>query len=282
MAARLARIPAARSSLAEFERASRCPVGELSTTAPATALLADRACEFAVIATSVAATAAWRQHRGGLDGVLGFSIGVYAALEAAGVVRLEQIVAMIDVVLEASRDLEGKFEMAAITGVPRDELELACRRAGTEVAAEVTAVQFLVAGPRAAMALLELGFAERALRWRSLPVRWPVHTSYMRPVAEALERARSAIGPFSEPRVPIYATSRQPRVETAAGAWKLITGQMWQPQSLRRALLAAMEDGFSDAVELGPGETMRRALRWTCRDRVATEAVPWGRLEGRA
>lgn len=281
MAAGLGEMSAARASLDQFERVSGCPVGELAITASGPELRADRACELAMIATSVAATAAWRKIDGRVDGVLGFSIGAYAALEAAKVVRLDQIVAMIDIVLEASRALEGRFEMAALTGVPRKELELACRRAGTEVAAEITAAQFLVAGPRPSMALLELGLAHRSLRWKTLPVRWPVHTSYMKPVSAALEQARGEIGPLMAPRVPVYATSTQGRIETAEDAWKLITGQMWQPQSLPRALRAAMRDGFTQAVELGPGETLRRALRWTCRDRIATKPVPWENLEGR-
>lgn len=246
----------------------------MACEAPDQVLKTDRNLEIATVATQMAAAAAYAERGGTLGGTLGFSIGAYAALASAGVIGVEQIVAMIDSVLDGCFALRGSFGMSAVIGLPHDVVEAQCRRGGVEVAGRLAPGQTLVAGPARDLASFRDAVGSRALRVVVLDVRWPLHTSHMEPAARRLESIRARLGPFGTPRVPVYSLYHGASIHSVDQAWELLVGHLCHEQRLDLAFGACAADGFRQFVELGPGETLSGAARWVMRD--ASIVTPHG------
>jgi acyl transferase domain-containing protein len=221
------------------------------------------------VATQAAALAAFGERGGEVGGALGFSIGAYAALLCAGVTSVDQTVTMIDAVLDGCRSLaERPFAMAAVSGVAAPDAAAAAEAAGAALAAVITPAQTLLAGPQAAVARAVAGLAARALRVTTLEVRWPLHTAWMAPARDRLAAARPGLGDLREPALAVYSALHGRRLHSAGECWELLTGHLTAVQRFDAAFAAARNDGFAHCVELGPGGTLTRAVRWLARDEV--------------
>jgi acyl transferase domain-containing protein len=269
MARPFAASPAARAVFEEFSDHSGIDVFSLALDADEATLLGDRHWELATVATEAAALAALREQGGEVNGALGFSIGAYVALLCAGVTSVVQTVTMIDAVLDGCRSLAGgPFAMAAVSGVTAPEAAAAAEAAGAALAAVITPSQTLLAGPQAAVGRAVAGLATRALRIQTLDVRWPLHTAWMGPARERLTGVRASLGGFHEPARTVYSALHGRRLDGAEECWELLTGHLTAVQRFDVAFAAARADGFARCVELGPGGTLTRAVRWLARDEV--------------
>jgi len=265
---------AANATIAAFASLTGLDVAHLVCRAGEGELFAERAWEVAVVACEAAAAEAYAEQGGVLEGVLGFSIGAYAALHAAGAVTIDQIVTMIDIVLEASRRLPARYGMAAVTGVATEEVEAACAPGKAEVAATIVPGQLLVAGERRSVEALVRALAPRALRVQALAVPWPLHTSLMAPVAASLEAARYRVGELRPLRRRVYSALHGRAIGSPDEVWALVTQHLWRPQRLDAAILSARADGFRRCVELGPGSTVGRAVRWIAQREISVTSFP--------
>ena len=142
----------------------------------------------AILLTSVAyLRALWK--RGLLpdaDYVAGHSLGEYAALVAAGSLAFEDALRLVRRRGELMQE-HGAGAMAAILGLPAEDVTAIARDAGVEVANFNTPVQTTVSGRlpavERAIALAKERGAKRALL---LPVSAAFHSTLMAPVAEAM------------------------------------------------------------------------------------------------
>jgi pimaricinolide synthase PimS1 len=205
---------------------------------------------------------------------LGFSIGAYAALVGAGAVTIGQVVRMIDIVLEASLGLLGHFAMLAVIGAPAEALERLYRPGAVELAAVIAPGQFLIAGREDAVRELGERVEHVALKVKALSVRWPLHTSLMKPVASELERRREEVGQLRPLRHPVYSALHGGRIESPQEAWRLLVEHLFLCQRFDRAFQAARDQGVARYVQLGPGGTLERAVRWLDRGEVEVETFP--------
>ena len=270
----LADDPAAQRVFAEFAVVSGLEIERLVVDAAESELLADRAWELAVVATEIAAFEAFREKGRVVSGALGFSIGAYAALRNAGMVDVSQVVAMVDSVLEACLALPGSYGMAAVTGPSRERVEKDCCPGVVEIAAVLGEGQVVVAGELEATERLCAGISRVALRVTRLPVRWPLHTTLMTPVAAALERRRRALGCLRPLRHPVYSGLDGSRITTPSEGWDLLVRHLVQPQRLDLAIPAVLEAGAAGFVELGPAATLARAVRRFSGSAAAVELFP--------
>lgn len=270
----LADNPAAKRVLAEFSGASGEDISRLVLEAGESELHSDRAWELAVVATEVAAFEAFCAEGRVVSGALGFSIGAYAALLGAGMFKVHQVVTMIDIVLEASRRLPGRYAMVAITGPSIDEVGELCRSGAVEVSSVLGQGPVIVAGDLAATERLVEKISPFALRVTHLPVRWPLHTTLMEPVATALDRGRRSVGRLRPLRHPVYSGLDGSRLTTPSEAWNLLVQHLVRPQRFDLALPAALADGFGRMVELGPGTTLARAGRGLGGPSLTVESFP--------
>jgi malonyl CoA-acyl carrier protein transacylase len=198
----------------------------LACTAGEDELYCHRHWELGVVATEAAAPELWRSAGHDVAASLGFSISAYAAVLAAGTVNLAQVVGMIDTVLEAPLRLQGRFSMLAVAGAPIEEVTALCRAGEVELAAVIVPGQLLIAGEESAVAEFAEAVAPVALRVKPPSVLWPLHTSLMGPVAEALERQHGLTGQLRLFRHPVYSAVHAGRLSAPAVPWS-VPGASW-------------------------------------------------------
>ncbi|MGE5235553.1 MAG: ACP S-malonyltransferase [Acidobacteriota bacterium] len=281
MASSLVVHPVGQEVFAEFSRASGIDVARLAAEADRDELQMDRHWELATLACELAAARSYVADGGGYDGALGFSIGAYVALASAGMIGIRQIVAMTDIVLEASRRLSGRYAMIAVLGLPHDTVMAMTKPGEVELAAVITPSHTLVAGEDAAVRRFAAQAAAIALKVTWLDVRWPLHTSLMRSVSDALAAGRGVVGELGPLRHPVYSLHHCGAIGRPELGWELLVEHLCHPLRLDLALAEACHDGVRRCVELGPGTTLSRAVGWLTRGELSCQA-PWSHPDPRA
>jgi len=187
----------------------------------------------------------------------GHSLGEYTALTATGALGLLEGVALVATRADAMHEagLASPGTMAAILGLDDDQVEIACRRADSDVwvanfnAPGQVVIAGSVAGVSAAGVIAkELG----AKRVMSLPVSGAFHTPFM---ASARDRLREAIS-LAAPRdteVPIISNVDALAHDKGSDWSSLLSAQLSSPVRWKHCLLTMAELGVTGFVELGPG-----------------------------
>jgi [acyl-carrier-protein] S-malonyltransferase len=212
----------------------------------------------ALVATSLAVLAAVRARGIKPDFVVGHSVGEFAALAAAGALKVEEAVALVRerglAMAEAARSHPGS--MAAILGLDDEVVERICRRILNVWPANYNCPgQIVVSGEHAAVdeacATAEEEGARRAVRLR---VSGAFHSPL---VARAADRLRPALDRvrFSEPTAPFMSTVTA-RVESARRMAPLLVDQLTAPVRFTQAAQALIKDGAQTFVEVGPGDVL--------------------------
>lgn len=187
----------------------------------------------------------------------GHSLGEYTALTATGALGLLEGVALVATRADAMHEagLASPGTMAAILGLDDDQVEIACRRADSDVwVANFNAPgQVVIAGSvsgvsAAGVIAKELG----AKRVMSLPVSGAFHTPFM---ASARDRLREAIS-LAAPRdteVPIISNVDALAHDIGSDWSSLLSAQLSSPVRWKHCLLTMADLGVTGFVELGPG-----------------------------
>ena len=212
----------------------------------------------ALVATSLAVLAAIRERGIKPDFVVGHSVGEFAALAAAGVLRFEEAVVLVRerglAMAEAARKNPGS--MAAILGLDDEVVERICRRILNVWPANYNCPgQIVVSGENPAIdeacAEAEREGARRAIKLR---VSGAFHSPL---VARAADRLRPALDrvKFAEPASPFMSTVTA-RVESAKRMGPLLVEQLTAPVRFTQATQALMMEGVHTFVEVGPGNVL--------------------------
>jgi [acyl-carrier-protein] S-malonyltransferase len=212
----------------------------------------------ALVATSLAVLAAIRERGIKPDFVVGHSVGEFAALAAAGALRVEEAVALVRerglAMAEAARTNPGS--MAAILGLDDEVVERICRRILNVWPANYNCPgQIVVSGENAAVTeaclIAEQEGARRAVKLR---VSGAFHSPL---VARAADRLRPALDrvKFAEPAAPFMSTVTA-RVESAKRMAPLLVEQLTAPVRFTQAAQALIREGAHTFVEVGPGNVL--------------------------
>jgi [acyl-carrier-protein] S-malonyltransferase len=212
----------------------------------------------ALVATSLAVLAALRARGIKPDFVVGHSVGEFAALAAAGALKVEEAVALVRerglAMAEAARRHPGS--MAAILGLDDEVVERICRRIVNVWPANYNCPgQIVVSGENLAVdeacAIAEEEGARRAVRLR---VSGAFHSPL---VARAADRLRPALDrvKFAEPTAPFMSTVTA-RIESAKRMAPLLVEQLTAPVRFTQAAQALIKDGAQTFVEVGPGNVL--------------------------
>lgn len=212
-----------------------------------------------VLAADLAAYAAITENEIKPDTVAGFSLGEYAALVAAGVIRIEDVFPVVQKRADYMQDAVpvGEGAMAAVMKLSEKEVRELCDSVEGYVApANYNCPgQIVVSGENQAVdKLLELT-KERKIRAMKLAVSAPFHCEMMNPAAENLRGPLNEIE-FSVPSVPVYMNVDANAEEDPINIREKLLLQAKSPVRWEDTLKNMFEAGIDTFIELGPGKTL--------------------------
>ena len=203
------------------------------------------------------------------EAACGLSLGEYGALYAAGVFTTKQYIDVLrfrgKAMMEASKGVESA--MSAILGCDSTIISKVCERARSgyvTVANYNCPGQTVICGEEIAVAEVEeklrnLG-ARRCVR---LQVSGPFHTLYMNAAGDALESCLRDME-LQKPSIPVAMNATGTFAEEK-NIKELLVRQVESSVVLEQDLEALLDRGYSDFVEIGPGNTMAGFLKKTAR-----------------
>ena len=209
----------------------------------------------------------------------GHSLGEYTALTATGALGFDDGVRLVveraEAMHEAGQNNPGT--MSAILGLDDELVEVACRRADSDVwVANFNAPgQVVIAGSaegvaRAVVIAKELG-AKKAM---SLPVSGAFHTPYMTPARERLREAIAAAQP-RDTEVPIVSNVDAIAHDHGDEWTSLLSAQLSSPVRWKHCLLTLADLGVTGFAELGPGGVLTGMAKRTIEgSRTISVATP--------
>ena len=222
----------------------------------------------ALVATSLAVLAAIRSRGIKPDFVIGHSVGEFAALAAAGALKVEEAIGLVRerglAMAEAAKTNPGS--MAAILGLDDEVVERICRRILNVWPANYNCPgQVVVSGENPAVdQACEAAEIEGARRAVKLRVSGAFHSPL---VARAADRLRPALDrvKFSEPSAPFMSTVTA-RIENAKRAGPLLVEQLTAPVRFTQAAQELVREGVHTFVEVGPGNVLSGLVKRIDRD----------------
>src|SRR3954470_4395723 len=187
----------------------------------------------------------------------GHSLGEYTALTATGALGFDEGVRLVCERADAMHQagVENPGTMAAVLGLDDDQVEVACRRADSDVwVANFNAPgQVVIAGsPEGVAAAGAVAKELGAKKVMPLPVSGAFHTPFMTP---ARDRLRKAIAEADPRDTDIPVVSNVDALPHARGdEWSsLLSAQLTSPVRWKHCLLKLEDLGVTDYIELGPG-----------------------------
>lgn len=244
------------------------PLSKLISEGPDTDLNLTVNTQPALLATSYAVFAAWREAGGPMPVMTaGHSLGEYTALTAAGVFSIEDAVRLVRFRASAMQSAVpvGVGGMAAVLGLEDAAVVELCGQASQgEVVQAVNfncAGQVVIAGHKAAVErACALALEKGAKRAVPLAVSSPFHSSLLEPAAQALagELART---PMKEPAIDVVANvdavcHRSVEEIRASLARQAASAVLWTDCVRRMS-----EAGVTHIVECGPGRVLAGLIR---------------------
>jgi len=190
----------------------------------------------------------------------GHSLGEYTALTATGALGFDDGVRLVceraDAMHIAGNENPGT--MAAVLGLDDDLVEVACRRADSDVwVANFNAPgQIVIAGSPAGVAAAGLIAKELgAKKVMPLQVSGAFHTPFMTPARERLRKAIADATP-RDTEVPVISNVDALAHDAGADWSSLLSAQLSSPVRWKHCLLTLASLGVTDFVELGPGAVL--------------------------
>jgi [acyl-carrier-protein] S-malonyltransferase len=187
----------------------------------------------------------------------GHSLGEYTALTATGALGFDEGVRLVSERADAMHHAghENPGTMAAVLGLDDDQVEVACRRADSDVwVANFNAPgQVVIAGSPEGVALAsavakELG----AKKVMPLQVSGAFHTPFMAPARDRLRKAIADANP-RDTEVPVVSNVDALAHNNGPEWSSLLSAQLSSPVRWKHCLLTLGELGVIDFAELGPG-----------------------------
>jgi len=208
--------------------------------------------------------------------VAGHSLGEITALVAAGVLTVEDGLALVaarGAAMQSAVDV-APGTMAAVLGLAEDAVDDVCRDLPDVWTANYNAPSHVVisgtsTGVEAAAAPLRQAGARRVL---PLPVGGAFHTPLMEPARSALESALSRAA-YTEPSVPVLSGARVAPYPADVAA--TLSEQLTAPVRWRQVLEQFQAYDVDTVVEVGPGGVLAGLVRRTLPGvRVLSVATP--------
>jgi amino acid adenylation domain-containing protein len=212
----------------------------------------------AIFSVSFSVAALWQNLNLQPAAMLGHSVGEFVAAVLAGVMRLEDALAVVAARGALMQDLPAGSMLAVM--LPESELA-ACLPASLSIAAVNASNICVAAGPHAAIDSFEEELTARGISSRRLRTSHAFHSWMVEPAVEPLARMLGSI-PLSAPR--------RPYVSTMSGTWitaEQATDPLYWARHCREtvryaaALDCLVESLMPALIEAGPGRTLTSLAR---------------------
>jgi len=222
----------------------------------------------AVLALSVACMELLAEQGIRPDVAAGLSLGEYGALVAAGVLTFEEAVPLVRLrgtYMQEAVPL-GVGGMAAILGLPTEQVDQLCAQAARETDLHVEGAnyncpgQVVVSGHTPAVErcmALAAAAGGRAVR---LSVTAPFHSRLLTPAGERLAEALAAV-PLRSAQIPVVANVTADYVTEADEIRRLLIEQVSRPVRWEESVRRMIADGVDTFIEVGPSRTLTGFLR---------------------
>lgn len=274
--------------LAETSRAARATFDEADATlgwsisdacwrGPSERLNDTRQTQPCLLTASIAALRALEEGRPVTAAfVAGHSVGEYAALVAAGVLRFDAALRLVARRAALMADAGTGGGMAAVIGLDRVTVQrvvdAAARPTELVVANDNAPGQVVISGTHEALASVDGPMkgagARRVIR---LPVSGAFHSPLMADVADALHQAFEAEA-WTDARVPVVSNVTAEPITDASRIRALLAEQVRSPVEWVRSVERMRQDGIDTMVELGSGAALAGMVRRIAPD-VSAHAV---------
>jgi [acyl-carrier-protein] S-malonyltransferase len=253
--------------LERADEASGLPVSQYVEEGPMDMLTRTDVAQPALFSMSMAVVEVARDLGLKADFVAGHSLGEYTAAAVSGAIEVADA---LPLVCERGRLMneiqnERPGAMAAIIGLPREQVEELCRQAseaGVVAPANINSEGQIVAsgeepGIERLIALAEEAGARRALR---LQVGAAFHSELMKPVQEKLG-ARMDELTWKDPETPLVANCSGEVVTDGDGIHQALVTQIASPVLWVDCVRTLREAGVQTFIELGPGRVLSGLVR---------------------
>jgi len=209
----------------------------------------------------------------------GHSLGEYTALVATGALSFDDGVRLVveraDAMHEAGLAAPGT--MAAVLGLDDDDVEIACRRADSDVwVANFNAPgQIVIAGsPEGVAKASEIAKELGAKRVMPLQVSGAFHTPFMTAARDRLRIAITTADP-RDTEVPVV-SNVDALLHATGNEWSsLLSAQLSNPVRWKHCLMTLAAEGVTGFVELGPGGVLTGMAKRTVENsRTISVATP--------
>ena len=251
----------------QAENASNLPIRTLCLEGPIEELTRTEVAQPALFAVSLAVVDAARESGLAADLVAGHSLGEYTAAVVSGALGLDDGMRLVSQRGRLMADIQSERPgaMAAVIGLPADQVEALCRQAsdaGTVRPANFnTPAQIIVSGEEAAVLkvieLAEQAGAKKALR---LQVGAAFHSELMEPVQRKLGESMDAI-PWNDPETPLVSNASGEVVATGEEVHRALVAQIASPVLWVQCVETMVANGCDTFLELGPGRVLSGLVR---------------------
>ena len=262
-------VPAAKAIFDEADQALGFPLSQLCFEGPMETLTQTINTQPAILTASVAAFEAARdalQAKGLTPAyTAGHSLGEYSSLVAAGSMTFTDAVKLVRergrLMQEAGDAQEGA--MAAVMGMPEDQLQAICEANGVDMANLNSAEQIVISGSKegieAAQKAAEEGGARRVV---PLTVSAAFHSSLMDPAVPGMRTALESAS-ISAPTYPVIGNVTAQPLETADEITDELARQIRSSVQWFRTVEYLRDNGVTMFVEIGPGKVLTGLVKRT-------------------
>ncbi|MGB9792349.1 MAG: ACP S-malonyltransferase, partial [Thermacetogeniaceae bacterium] len=220
----------------------------------------------AVLTTSIAILEVLKEYGIEYEAVAGHSLGEYSALIAAGVLSFEDALKIVQKRAELmdSAIPAGEGGMAAVLGLDRKKVEEICTTASAKGVVEPANYnaprQIVISGTKEGLAEATQLARQAGAKVIPLAVSGPFHSSLMKGVGEALKQYLSGFD-FKKPELALVMNVTGDYVYEPERIRDYLVEQVSSPVCWEQAVNRLFNDGFTDFIEVGPGQVLSGLVR---------------------
>lgn len=264
--------PEARKVIDDVSAASGKDVAKLLWETEQAELNRSDNSQLAITAASLAVMAALKSKGIEPSAAMGFSLGEFPALYAAGILSFDDVVKVVvqrgTIMQKVCEDIAAANEghapgMTAVLGLPPEKVEAVAKSVQGAYAANMNSVkQTVVSGTFDGLAAVEeAAKAAGARKTVRLAVAGPFHSPLMQAAADGFKAALEPYA-FSDPKIPLFSNVTGKQVTEGAAAKASAVEHLTNPvrwtdeERVLADMIAADKDNEWVILEVGPGKVL--------------------------